>query len=316
MCTVCGCAPGETRIEDHHHHPHSNDHAHDHHHDHAHPHDHSHSHSLLLQRPAAASPLVVEGLNLHFGKGPARAHAPGLTQSRMLRIEQDILGKNDRYAAENRARLEAQSVFTLNLVSSPGSGKTTLLTRSIEQLGQRWPLAVIEGDQQTDHDAERIRATGVEAIQINTGKGCHLDAHMVGQALDRLSPLEGGVLFIENVGNLVCPAAFDLGEAHKVAILSVTEGEDKPLKYPDMFHAADLMLLNKVDLLPHLDFDVEACIAYARRVNPTIEVIQVSARTGEGMADWLAWIERRRAARIRIRIEALHAQAKALESLL
>ncbi|TWH76609.1 hydrogenase nickel incorporation protein HypB [Azomonas agilis] len=311
MCTVCGCAPGETRIEGHHH-PHSDDH----HHDHAHPHDHTHSHSLLLQKPAAASPLVVEGLNLHFGKGPARAHAPGLSQSRMLRIEQDILGKNDRYAAENRARLEAQSVFALNLVSSPGSGKTTLLTRSIEQLDRRWSLAVIEGDQQTDHDAERIRATGVEAIQINTGKGCHLDAHMVGQALERLKSLEGGVLFIENVGNLVCPAAFDLGEAHKVAILSVTEGEDKPLKYPDMFHAADLMLLNKVDLLPHLDFDVDACIAYARRVNPTVEVIQVSARTGEGMADWLAWIERRRAARIRIRIEALHAQAKALESLL
>lgn len=317
MCTVCGCAPGETQINGHHH-PHVDDHSHphDHAHDHSHSHGHNHSQALLLQKPTPAGPLVVNGLNLHFGQGPARAHAPGLSQSRMLRIEQDILGKNDRYAAENRMRLETQSVFALNLVSSPGSGKTTLLTRSIEQLGSRWPLAVIEGDQQTDHDAERIRATGVEAIQINTGKGCHLDAHMVGQALDRLSPLEGGVLFIENVGNLVCPAAFDLGEAHKVAILSVTEGEDKPLKYPDMFHAADLMLLNKVDLLPHLDFDVEACIAYARRVNPTIEVIQVSARTGEGMADWLAWIERRRAARIRIRIEALHAQAKALESLL
>lgn len=315
MCTVCGCGTGETRINGHHHS--ADEHDQDHPHDHSHAHGHSHSHShTLLQKPAPASPLVVEGLNLHFGKGPARAHAPGLSQSRMLRIEQDILGKNDSYALKNRARFEALSLFALNLVSSPGSGKTTLLTRSIEQLGRRWPLAVIEGDQQTDHDAERIRATGVEAIQINTGKGCHLDAHMVGEALTRLHNLEGGVLFIENVGNLVCPAAFDLGEAHKVAILSVTEGEDKPLKYPDMFHAADLMLLNKVDLLPHLDFDVEACIAYARKVNPTIEVIQVSARTGEGMADWLAWIERRRAARIRIRIDALHAQAQALEILL
>ena len=266
--------------------------------------------------PAEAASLVVDGLNLHFGRGPARAHAPGLSQSRMVQIEQDILGKNDRHAAENRARFDALSLFVLNLVSSPGSGKTTLLTRTIERLGRAWPLAVIEGDQQTDHDAERIRATGVPAVQVNTGKGCHLDAHMVGHALARLGELDGGLLFIENVGNLVCPAAFDLGEAHKVAILSVTEGEDKPLKYPDMFHAADLLLLNKTDLLPHLDFDVEACIAYARRVNPDIEVIQVSARSGEGLDDWLAWLERRRGARLRTRIDALKAQAQALEALL
>jgi hydrogenase nickel incorporation protein HypB len=300
MCTVCGCGEGETRIEGHHHHHHG--------HPPAPAHVHGHDHD--------ASPLVASGDQLDYGQGAARAHAPGLSQSRMVQIEQDILGKNDRYAAQNRARFEALSLFALNLVSSPGSGKTTLLTHTIERLGTRVPLAVIEGDQQTAHDAERIRATGARAVQINTGKGCHLDAHMVGHALERLDGLDGGVLFIENVGNLVCPAAFDLGEAHKVAILSVTEGEDKPLKYPDMFHAADLMLLNKTDLLPHLDFDVDACIDYARRVNPEIDVLQVSARSGEGMERWLEWIERRRTARIRQRIEQLRQQAQALEMLL
>jgi hydrogenase nickel incorporation protein HypB len=175
-------------------------------------------------------------------------------------------------------------------VSSPGSGKTTLLTRTIDDLKAELPLAVIEGDQQTSNDAERIRATGVKALQVNTGKGCHLDGHMVGHALEALAPDEQSVLFIENVGNLVCPAAFDLGEAHKVVILSVTEGEDKPIKYPDMFHAADLMLLNKVDLLPYLEFDVDRCIEYARRVNPSIKVLQVSATSGEGMDRWYQWI--------------------------
>ncbi len=209
----------------------------------------------------------------------------------MVEIEQDILGKNDQYADGNRRFLRERGVLALNLVSSPGSGKTTLLTRSIDDLKRDWAIGVIEGDQQTSHDAERIRATGVPAVQINTGKGCHLDAHMVGHALERLDPPAGGVLFIENVGNLVCPAAFDLGEAHKVAILSVTEGEDKPLKYPDMFHAADLMLLNKIDLLPYLDFDVARCIDYARRINPKIQVLQLSATTGEGMAQWYRWLK-------------------------
>ncbi|WP_027852283.1 hydrogenase nickel incorporation protein HypB [Marinobacterium litorale] len=303
MCTVCGCGEGEVQVAGH-------EHSHEHHH-HGHEGGHHHHH----EQPDS-SPLVAQGQNLHYGKGAAHAHAPGMSQSRMVQIEQDILGKNDRYAAQNRARFDAKSLFALNLVSSPGSGKTTLLTRTIELLGERIPLAVIEGDQQTANDAERIRATGARAVQINTGKGCHLDAHMVGHALEHLDALEGGVLFIENVGNLVCPAAFDLGEAHKVAILSVTEGEDKPLKYPDMFHAADLMLLNKTDLLPYLDFDVEACLEYARRVNPEIEVIQVSARSGEGMSDWLEWIDSRRTARIRQRIETLQKQAQSLEALL
>ncbi|OOZ35995.1 hydrogenase nickel incorporation protein HypB [Solemya velesiana gill symbiont] len=272
MCTVCGCGEGETRIEGHDH-----DHGH-HHHTHEHHHGHDHHHHR-------------HGEHTHdYGQGPARAHAPGLSQTKMVQIEQDILGKNNEYANANRYYFSDHGIHTLNLVSSPGSGKTTLLTRTLTDLKDELPLSVIEGDQQTANDADRIRATGVKALQINTGKGCHLDGHMVGHALETLKPEDGGVLFIENVGNLVCPAAFDLGEAHKVAILSITEGEDKPIKYPDMFHAADLMLLNKIDLLPHLDFDVEKCIDYARRVNPKIKVIQTSAATGEGMDAWYQWI--------------------------
>ena len=259
----------------------AHDHAHDghhghHHHDHDHHHHHGHSHG--------------EGV-IDFGAGPARAHAPGLSQARMVSIELDILAKNNAYAAANRAYFDRHGILALNLVSSPGSGKTTLLVETLKRLGGRMPLAVIEGDQQTSNDADRIRATGVPAIQINTGKGCHLDGHMVGHALESLAPAGGSVLFIENVGNLVCPAAFDLGEAHKVVILSVTEGEDKPLKYPDMFAAADLMILAKTDLLPHLDLDVAAAMANARKVNPRIKALKVSARTGEGLDAWISWIE-------------------------
>ena len=220
----------------------------------------------------------------------------------MVRIERDILAHNDAFAARNRARFEALGALALNLVSSPGSGKTTLLTATIDALAGEMPLAVIEGDQQTRNDAERIRATGVPAVQVNTGKGCHLDAHMIEHALERLAlardgatHARGSVLFIENVGNLVCPAAFDLGEHHKVVVLSVTEGDDKPLKYPDMFAAADLMLLNKLDLLPYVDFDVDACIGHARRVNPRIGCLRLSARTGEGMGAWLDWLRVSRA---------------------
>lgn len=212
-------------------------------------------------------------------------------KARIVRVEQDIFARNDALAAENRALFSSHNVLALNLVSSPGSGKTTLLVRTLEEMKQKFPLAVIEGDQQTDNDAERIRATGVEAIQINTGKGCHLDAAMIERALQKMALQENGVLFIENVGNLVCPAAFDLGEDAKVVVLSVTEGEDKPLKYPDMFCAAKLMLLNKCDLLPHLNFDVAQAIANARRVNPDIEIIQLSATTGEGFQEWLQWLE-------------------------
>ncbi|MES9958412.1 MAG: hydrogenase nickel incorporation protein HypB [Sedimenticola sp.] len=277
MCTVCGCGEGETRIEGHDHDHEHDHHHHDHEHHHGHDHDHHHHHH--------------HGEHTHdYGQGPARAHAPGLSQTKMVQIEQDILGKNNEYADANRRYFSDHGIHTLNLVSSPGSGKTTLLTRTLTDLKDELALSVIEGDQQTANDADRIRETGVRALQINTGKGCHLDGHMVGHALETLKPEEGGILFIENVGNLVCPAAFDLGEAHKVAILSITEGEDKPIKYPDMFHAADLMLLNKIDLLPHLDFDVDKCIEYARRVNPKIKVIQTSATTGEGMDAWYQWI--------------------------
>jgi len=231
--------------------------------------------------------------------GLAGAHAPGLDQERIVRIERDILSKNDAFARDNRRAFAAKGLFALNLVSSPGSGKTSLLVRVINALKGRMPVAVIEGDQQTSNDAERIRATGAPAIQINTGKGCHLDAHTVGHAAETLAPQEGSALFIENVGNLVCPAAFDLGEAHKVVVLSVTEGEDKPLKYPDMFAAADLLLLNKADLLPHLDFDVSACLANALRVNPRLQTLVVSAKTGEGVSAFVAWIEATAASRAR-----------------
>ncbi|MBI2313521.1 MAG: hydrogenase nickel incorporation protein HypB [Betaproteobacteria bacterium] len=299
MCSTCGCGKGEVKIEGHEHehqhadgtvhsHPHSHEgeHGPGHSHDHDHAHGHHHGEGAMHYQPHEGG----EHSHLHFGHGPAGAHAPGLSQARMVAIEQDILAKNNAFAAENRRYFAEHGIFAVNLVSSPGSGKTTLLTRSIERLKGRTPVAVIEGDQQTVRDAERIRATGAPAVQINTGKGCHLDAHMVGQALPRLAPADDSLLMIENVGNLVCPAAFDLGEAHKVAILGVTEGEDKPLKYPDMFAAADLMLLNKVDLLPYLQFNAPLCIEYARRVNPNIRVILTSAVTGEGLDEWLAWL--------------------------
>ncbi|WP_370318476.1 hydrogenase nickel incorporation protein HypB [Oricola sp.] len=275
MCTVCGCGEGEVRVEGkdkahgHHHH----DHGH-HHNDHDHGHHHHHG----------------EDGSLHYGDCEAGGSVPGMSQGRMIQLEHDILAKNNAYAAENRSFFAAHGILALNLVSSPGSGKTSLLVKTIGMLGDRLKSYVVEGDQQTANDAERIRATGAPAIQINTGKGCHLDGHMVGHAVEHLAPSDGSVVFIENVGNLVCPAAFDLGEAHKVAILSVTEGEDKPIKYPDMFAASDLVLVNKTDLLPHLDFDVEEAIANARKVNSAIKVLKVSARTGEGMDAWLAWI--------------------------
>ncbi|GAB6051457.1 hydrogenase nickel incorporation protein HypB [Magnetospira thiophila] len=261
MCTTCGCGGGGATVAGQ-----ALDHAREHSHDHEHTHGHSHH------------------------DHDHHSHAPDTDSARIVQIEQDILSKNDHHAAHNRALFARRGVFALNLVSSPGSGKTTLLTRTLTDLKGTAPMAVIEGDQQTDNDADRIRATGVPAVQVNTGKGCHLDAHMVGHAVEGLGLAHHSLLFIENVGNLVCPAAFDLGEAHKVVVLSVTEGEDKPLKYPDMFHAADLMLLNKADLLPYLSFDVDRCIDYARRIKPDLQVLQVSATSGAGMADWYAWL--------------------------
>jgi hydrogenase nickel incorporation protein HypB len=311
MCVVCGC--GQTH------------------------------HGAASPEPATEGVQVdpVTG-DLHYGAGQTRVSVPGMSPQRTIKLEADVLGENNRIAALNRQHFAEHGVTALNLVSSPGSGKTTLLVATLQTLRRCGPevgLAVIEGDQQTSNDADRIRATGVPAIQVNTGKGCHLDARMVADAFARL-PLHGHgpghahqhehshehphehpdehshehphdhghaqhhahdaagghadrqLLFIENVGNLVCPALWDLGEAAKVAILSVTEGEDKPLKYPDMFAAARLMILNKVDLLPYVDFDVARCIEYARRVNPGIEVLQVSATKGDGLNAWLDWLER------------------------
>ena len=281
MCTVCGCGQAtqegsakshQNELHAHHHHD-----GHDHHRDHDHRHD--------------------DGADVfYYVKGLGGAHVPGMSQARVVQVEQDILGENDRLAGHNRSYFAERNVLALNLVSSPGSGKTTLLVSTIESLAERFPVAVIEGDQQTSFDADRIRETGVPALQINTGKGCHLDARMVGDAAHRLDPEEGAVLFIENVGNLVCPAAFDLGEARRVVMLSVTEGEDKPLKYPDMFHAADLMVITKTDLLPYVSFDIEKCVDFARRINPEIEVMRVSATSGEGLEAWFDWIGQRRAA--------------------
>ncbi len=277
MCTVCGCGEGEARVDGGGH-----EHGHDHHH-----HDH--------------------GGDLDFGAGPARAHVAGMSQARMVQIERDILAKNDAYAAANRRFFDERGIFALNLVSGPGAGKTALLVKTIERLKGEVAISVVEGDQQTSNDAERIRATGVAALQINTGKGCHLDGHMVGHALEHLRPADISLFLIENVGNLVCPAAFDLGEHHKVAILSVTEGEDKPLKYPDMFRAAAVMLLNKCDLLPYLDFDADLAEANARRVNPDLTIFRVSATSGDGLADWLSWIEAGLAAQREKRAETVDA---------
>ncbi len=266
MCTTCGCGTDHVHID-------------------------GVGHALSRSATAPLTGAETFSPAAEPSVGAAGVHAHGMSAARIVQVERDLLAANDSWANANRQRFLESGTLCLNLVSSPGSGKTSLLVRTVGALAGKRPVVVIEGDQQTSNDADRIRATGVTAVQVNTGKGCHLEAPMVSRAVDGLKLERGGVLFIENVGNLVCPALFDLGEAHKVAILSVTEGEDKPLKYPDMFLAADLMLLNKIDLLPHLDFDVAACEAYARRVNPNLTILRVSARTGEGMDAWLAWID-------------------------
>ena len=261
MCTVCGCgSEGET-------------HVHDQSHDHSH--DHSHGHH-------------------HYGHGGAGLNVVGFSQNKLIEIEKNILSKNDGYAESNRHWLNQHGMAALNLVSSPGAGKTTLLVETLLRIKNDFSVGVIEGDQETANDADRIKETGVAAIQINTGKGCHLDAHMVGHAIQALPLNRDGVVFIENVGNLVCPASFDLGEDAKVVILSTTEGEDKPIKYPDMFSVSDLMLISKTDLLPYLDFNVDQAIDYAKRVNPNLEIILLSAKSGEGMEAWINWISSKR----------------------
>lgn len=282
----------------HHHYHHQGD-VHHHYHYHIEPGQHGHGHLTSSDHQAhhhahseeAHEPERDQNGDLHYGHGEAGTHVPGMNQRRLVEIEMDVLDKNNHLAAHNREHFISDEQLVLNLVSSPGSGKTTLLTETLKHLQQHRSCAVIEGDQQTANDADRIRETGVPAVQVNTGKGCHLDAKMVHDACHQLNLEKGGVLFIENVGNLVCPASFDLGEKYKVAILSVTEGEDKPLKYPNMFAAAELMIINKIDLLPYVAFDMDTCIENARRVNPDIKVINLSATTHEGMDAWYSWLE-------------------------
>jgi hydrogenase nickel incorporation protein HypB len=313
MCVTCGCSDGnETTMTDlqtgtvtaiaspnahtgehthvledgtvvthTHHHGHS-DGQHHHHHEH---HHHEHSHHEYTHQNHHEQPH--EHAHTHTND-VAQIHAR--MHGNTIELEHKILAKNDLIATQNRGWLKGRNILALNLVSSPGSGKTTLLTRTITDLQDQIPISVIEGDQETANDAQRIQATGCPVIQVNTGTGCHLEANMIERGLETLNPPMNSILMIENVGNLVCPALFDLGEHAKVAILSVTEGEDKPIKYPHMFKASQVIILTKIDLLPYLNFDVDRCLAYARQVNPAIAIFQVSATTGAGLSEWYAWL--------------------------
>lgn len=235
---------------------------------------------------AGSQPTYHAGGHSHSG-----AHSSSHQQQKtLLEVEQDVLMQNRLLAERNRGYFAAKNIFALNLVSSPGSGKTSLLVKTLTDLKDQLPFAVIEGDQQTTFDADRIHATGTRVTQINTGKGCHLDAHMVMHALEGMKLADNTLLFIENVGNLVCPALFDLGEKERVVIISVTEGDDKPLKYPDMFHSSTVCIINKTDLLPYVPFDVERVKENARKVNPALQFFEVSALTGTGMQEWYQWL--------------------------
>jgi len=282
MCATCGCGEEGAKATvinmqtGKHVHVHvQHDHTHDHEHSHEHTHDHEHSHEHTHD---PSHDHTHDHEHAHQG-------------SRTITLEEKILAKNDRLAERNRGYFEALNVLALNLVSAPGSGKTTLLERTINDLKSQMQFSVIEGDQATVNDAERIKTTGVKVVQINTGAGCHLDAEMLARGVKQLDPQENSVVMIENVGNLVCPALFDLGEKCKIAVLSVTEGEDKPIKYPHMFRAAEVLLLNKVDLLPYLEFDMEACKKYALSVNPGLKIIEISATKGDGLSVWYQWLK-------------------------
>lgn len=280
MCDTCGCEsngneikytiPGKETNQKHDHVHHSHDHAHEHSHDHNHG---NHEHH-------------------HHADGHSHAHEHGHHNSptKTIDVGVDILSKNNLLAERNRGYFEAKEIKALNLMSSPGSGKTTLLEKTIKMLSGKLPVAVIEGDQQTLNDAQRIENAGAPVIQVNTGNGCHLDSDMINKATKQLELKNNTVLFIENVGNLVCPSLFDLGESSRVVIISTTEGEDKPIKYPTMFENAGLCIINKTDLLPYVDFDIEKCKEYALQVNRNLEFIELSAKTEEGMDKWLDWI--------------------------
>jgi hydrogenase nickel incorporation protein HypB len=285
MCETCGCGDSsELKIHDRQHnhehdHDHDLDHVHDHNHSHDHNdennHDHSHSHS-------------------HDSILFTHSHSHDHNSKKVINLNLDILSENNRLAQINRKSFEERNVLSLNLVSSPGSGKTTILEKTIKALIASRKIFVIEGDQQTLLDADRIEKSGAPAIQINTGSGCHLDARMVETAFKKLNVEPNSILFIENVGNLVCPALFDLGEFKRVVVISVTEGEDKPLKYPYMFKSSHLCIINKSDLLPYVDFDTEKTMEYARSLNPNLEFILLSARTGEGMNLWYEWLAKQK----------------------
>ena len=254
------------------------------------PAEHSHTHTLPDGTVISHTHDHADDTRHNHTDRPSAATTHAQVHHTTLTLEQNLLDKNDRIAAENRGWLRGRNTVALNLVSSPGAGKTTLLVRTIQDLQPTLPISVIEGDQETTHDADRIQATGCSAVQVNTGTGCHLEASMVRHGLQTLDPPLNSLVMIENVGNLVCPALFDLGEQAKVAILSVTEGEDKPIKYPHMFRASQVMILTKTDLLPYVPFDVDRCLDYARQVNPNLTIFQVSATTGAGLAEWYDWL--------------------------
>jgi len=313
MCASCGCQGEKTTMLDlqsgetvtipavhqghggshySHDHDHEYEHDHDHEHDHGDPHGHAHHHHHHHDHHHGHHEAHQRSAGDHSDPRDADRHE-GVE---ILDVEIRILKKNDELAAKNRAWFAGREILALNLVSSPGAGKTALLERTIRALASTLPLYVIEGDQATANDGERIRRAGAAVVQVNTGTGCHLDAGMVGTALSALKPPPGAVLLIENVGNLVCPALFDLGERAKVVILSVTDGEDKPLKYPHMFKAAEIVILNKIDLLPHLEFSIATAIANVERMNPAAKILQLSAQTGEGMTEWYDWLRSQRVA--------------------
>lgn len=264
MCGTCGCGEGNSITiskpgEGHtHYHNHGDDHGHNHHHQHDDGHHHHHTHDI---------------------------------NQKEIQIERDILGRNNLLAERNRGYFEAKNIIAINLVSSPGSGKTSLLERTIKEKSKDFPVFVIEGDQQTLNDANRIKAAGAPVVQVNTGSGCHLDAEMINNAIKQLQVADNALLMIENVGNLVCPSMFDLGETVRVVVISTTEGEDKPIKYPDMFATAQICVINKTDLLPYVDFSVEKCKEYAKQVNPKLKFVEVSVKTGEGMDNWYKELE-------------------------
>jgi hydrogenase nickel incorporation protein HypB len=277
MCTTCGCGSDEVTID--------GGHAHDDSHG---VHDHSHG-------PVDAHGTGHPHEHGHAGSREHGAqHHHDVPSGRTISLELDVLAKNQLLAERNRGWFAGREVFVVNLMSSPGSGKTSILERTIHDLAGEMPISVLEGDQATSSDADRIRATGAAVVQINTGTGCHLDAHMVAHGVERLKLPRGTVLMIENVGNLVCPALFDLGENARVVVVSVTEGDDKPLKYPHMFRSGQMLLINKIDLSPYVRFDVARCIDHARQINPDIQVLMLSAETGEGMAAWYDWLRVRR----------------------